>query len=132
MQRPRALAITNLPNQTTPHYHRAFDTNSVQVKMLKMTGSSFKEILLQLFNKSVEEEIWLWEISKVIFSRKQRKLATPDLRHTTPSQYPATWKHSSNARLNQEPEPLQSKREIWIRNKKDFGETKAPYDFCAD
>ena len=88
----RSYAFTQLPSA-----NKASDTNNVHSKMLKKSEPSFKELTLQLFNKSLEDEIWPWETRKSKFFGNQGKRTTSHFRHNAPSQDPATWENYSNA-----------------------------------
>ena len=56
--------------KTLPTSNKAIDTDCIHPKMLKRSGPNFRELLLRLFNKCMEEKTWPWVNNKVIFMRK--------------------------------------------------------------
>ena len=59
--------------RTLPTSNKAIDTDCIHPKMLKRSGSNFRELLLRLFNKCMEAKTWPLVTNKVIFIRKPRK-----------------------------------------------------------
>ena len=68
--------------KTLPTSNKAIDTDCIHPKMLKRSGPNFRELLLRLFNKCMEEKTWPWVTNKVIFMRKPGKS-----NYSSPSSY---------------------------------------------
>ena len=61
---------------------KSLDNDNIHPKMIKYAGPRYKEVLLHIANKTLNENHWPWNHSKVIFLRKQGKTD-----YTTPSAY---------------------------------------------
>ena len=66
--------------RTLPTSNKAIDC--IHPKMLKRSGPNFRELLLRLFNKCMEEKTWPCVTNKVIFMRKPGKS-----NYSSPSSY---------------------------------------------
>ena len=61
---------------------KSLDNDNIHPKMIKYAGPRYKEVLLHIANRTLNENHWPWNQSKVIFLRKQGKTD-----YTTPSAY---------------------------------------------
>ena len=98
--------------RTLPISNKAIDTDCIQ----PWSGPNFRELLLRLFNKCMEEKTWPWVTNKVIYMRKPGKS-----NYSSQLEKLLQFKENSlNAYWNPELEFSLNTREFSTRNKRDF------------